>query len=97
MFIGRIDLLKSLTKQSNLFLPFGKVRMGYPLGRSGWVIPLGRSGWVILWEGQDGLSLGKVRMGYPLGRSGWVILGEGLYGLNLIFVFSTILFTFAFR
>ena len=28
MFIGRIDLLKSLTKQSNLFLPFGKVRMG---------------------------------------------------------------------
>ncbi|WP_288773054.1 hypothetical protein, partial [uncultured Prevotella sp.] len=37
----------------------GKVRMGYPLGRSGWVI---------LWEGQDGLSFGKVRMGYPLGK-----------------------------
>ena len=33
MFIGRIDLLKSLTKQSNLFLPFGKVRMGYHTGR----------------------------------------------------------------
>ena len=33
MFIGRIDLLKSLTKQSNLFLPLGKVRMGYPLGK----------------------------------------------------------------
>ena len=25
---------------SNLFLPFGKVRMGCPLGRLGWVIPL---------------------------------------------------------
>ena len=28
MFIGLIDLLKSLTKQSNLFLPLGKGRMG---------------------------------------------------------------------
>ena len=28
MFIGRIDLLKSLTKQSNLFLHLGKVRVG---------------------------------------------------------------------
>ena len=42
MFIGRIDLLKSLTKQSNLFLPFGKVRMGlkvrmgYPSGEARW-------------------------------------------------------------
>ena len=27
--------------QSNLFLPFGKVRMGYPLGKLGWVIILG--------------------------------------------------------
>ena len=36
MFIGRIDLLKSLTKQSNLFLPFGKVRMGYPSGEDRW-------------------------------------------------------------
>jgi hypothetical protein len=73
MFIGRIDLLKSLIKQSNLFLPFGKVRMGL------------RSGWVILWEGQDGLSFGKVRMGYPWGRLGWVILWgrSGWIKLNL--------------
>ena len=28
MFIGLIDLLKSLTKQSNLFLPLGKGWMG---------------------------------------------------------------------
>ena len=36
---------------SNLFLPFGKARMGCPLGRLGWVV---------LWEGQDGF---EVRMG----------------------------------
>ena len=75
-----------------MFLPFGKVRMGYPTGEVRWGLmfscrvtcsfPLGRSGWVILWEGQDGLSFGKVRMGlkvrmgYPLGRLGWVILLE---------------------
>ena len=53
MFIGRIDLLKSLTKQSNLFLPFGKVRMGYPLGKLGWVaLGEGSDGF----EGQDWLS-----------------------------------------
>ena len=33
-------------KQSNLFLPLGKVRMGCPLGRSGWVILRGMLGWV---------------------------------------------------
>ena len=32
--------------QSNLFLPLGKVRMGCPLGRSGWVILRGMLGWV---------------------------------------------------
>ena len=32
--------------QSNLFLPLGKVRMGSPLGRSGWVILRGMLGWV---------------------------------------------------
>ena len=57
MFIGRIDLLKSLTKQSNLFLPFGKVRMGspfgkvrmgYPFGKVRMGCPWGRFGWVIL-------------------------------------------------
>ena len=53
MFIGRIDLLKSLTKQSNLFLPFGKVRMGYPWGKLGWVaLGEGQDGF----EGQDWLS-----------------------------------------
>ena len=26
--------MKSLTKQGNLFLPFGKVRMGYPTGEN---------------------------------------------------------------
>ena len=36
-------------RRSNLFLPFGKARMGCPLGRLGWVIPLGRLGWVVLW------------------------------------------------
>ena len=41
--------------RSNMFLPFGKVRMGLSLG------------WVILWVGQDGFEF---RMGYPLGRSG---------------------------
>ena len=51
MFIGRIDLLKSLTKQSNLFLHLGKVRMGLKV-RVG--CPLGRSGLVIL-RGRDGL------------------------------------------
>ena len=40
-FIGWIDWLKSLTKQSNLFLPLGKVRMGLRLG---WVIIRGRLG-----------------------------------------------------
>ena len=30
--------------QTNLFLPFGKVRMGCPWGRSGWVILRGRDG-----------------------------------------------------
>ena len=55
------DMIGGSQLQSNQFLPFGKVRMGYPLGRSGWVI---------LGEGQDGLSFGKVRMGL---RSGWVL------------------------
>ena len=55
MFIGRIDLLKSLTKQSNLFLPFGKVRMGCPWGKSGWVaLGEGSDGF----EGSDWLSFG---------------------------------------
>ena len=61
MFIGRIDLLKSLTKQSNLFLPFGKVRMGYPLGRLGWVaLGEGQDGFKGQdgFEGQDGLFFG---------------------------------------
>ena len=66
MFIGRIDLLKSLTKQSNLFLPFGKVRMGYPTEEARWGLmavskvtysfPWGRLGWVALWEGSDGFE-----------------------------------------
>ena len=52
------DMIGGSQLQSNLFLPFGKVRMGLRLG------------WVALWEGQDGLSFGKVRMGL---RSGWVL------------------------
>ena len=39
--------------QSNLFLPLGKVRMGCPLGRSGWVILRGMLGWV--WDRGWGL------------------------------------------
>ena len=45
--------------RSNMFLPFGKVRMGLSLGR------------VILWVGQDEFEF---RMGYPLGRLGWVLV-----------------------
>ena len=45
--------------QSNLFLPFGKVRMGlkvrmgYLLGRLGWVILWRRLGWVLEREGAE--------------------------------------------
>ena len=44
---------------SNKFLPFGKVRMGYPSGEARWGLkvicrvtcsfPLRRTGWVVLW------------------------------------------------
>ena len=56
MFIGRIDLLKSLTKQSNLFLPFGKVRMGYPTEEARWGL----------------MAVSKVTYSFPWGRLGWV-------------------------
>ena len=32
------DMISGSQLQSNLSLPFGKVRMGYPLGKLGWVI-----------------------------------------------------------
>ena len=36
-------------RRSNLFLPFGKARMGYPFGKARMGCPLGRLGWVIPW------------------------------------------------
>ena len=59
MFIGWIDLLKSLTKQSNLFLPFGKGRMGL------------EARWGLIWL--TVISC-RVTCPFPLGRLGWVII-----------------------
>ena len=61
MYIGWIDLLKSLTKQSNLFLPFGKGRMGLEAGAD--MIDCNQL------QSNLSLPLGKVRIGL---RLGWV-------------------------
>ena len=44
--------------QRNLFLPLGKVRMGYPTGEDRW-------GLMAFNQSNLFLPLGKVRMGYP--------------------------------
>ena len=89
MFIGWIDLLKSLTKQSNLFLPFGKGRMGLE-DRWGliWLtviscrvtcpFPLGRLGWVIIRGGTDSLgsSQKQGQAGFCLSPNGVWLIGD---------------------
>ena len=46
-------------RRSNLFLPFGKVRMGYPFGKARMGYPFGKV--------RMGYPFGKVRMGCSLG------------------------------
>ena len=58
--------------QSNLFLPLGKVRMGCPLGRSGWVILRGMLGWVRDRVGADSIRLVLIFCHYTCGLS-WFI------------------------
>ena len=55
--------------QSNLFLPFGKVRMGCPWGRSGWVILRGMLGWVRDRVGADAIRLVLIFCHYTCGLS----------------------------
>ena len=46
--------------RSNLFLPLGKVRMGYPTGEARW-------GLMVICRSNLFLPFGKVRMGLRLG------------------------------